>query len=106
MCIPAAQRRVHATVLSLALLAASAVVPCVAQSSSETTAISNKGRTGKHPYVTAGDRTYLIGTQDGNFPDMGDHVPGEMGGLWMPPIKLIDTFQARIAEVGTVRNFR
>ncbi len=99
------KRRVHAVVLSLALLAASAVVPCVAQSSSETTPISNKGRTGRHPYVTAGDRTYLIGTQDGNFPDMGDHVPGEMGGLWMPPIKLIDAFQARIADVGTSEEF-
>jgi len=99
------KRRVHAVVLSLALLAASAVVPCVAQSSSETTPISNKGRTGRHPYVTAGDRTYLIGTQDGNFPDMGDHVPGEMGGLWMPPIKLIDAFQARIADVGTREEF-
>ena len=63
--------------------------------------ISNQGRTKQQPYVTAGDRTYLIGTQDGNFPDMGQHVPGEMGGLWLPPIKLIDGFQARIAEVGT-----
>jgi glycogen debranching enzyme len=63
--------------------------------------ISNQGRTKQQPYVTAGDRTYLIGTQDGNFPDMGHHIPGEMGGLWLPPIKLIDGFQARIAEVGT-----
>src|SRR5450631_353954 len=63
--------------------------------------ISNEGRTKQQPYVTAGDRTYLIGTQDGNFPDMGKHVPGEMGGLWLPPIKLIDGFQARIAEIGT-----
>jgi glycogen debranching enzyme len=62
--------------------------------------ISNQGRTQRQPYVTAGDRTYLIGTQDGNFPDMGHHVPGEMGGLWLPPIKLIDAFQARIAEAG------
>jgi len=65
--------------------------------------ISNQGRTKQQPYVTAGDRTYLIGTQDGQFPDMGHHVPGEMGGLWLPPIKLIDGFQARIAEVGTDR---
>ena len=65
--------------------------------------ISNEGRTRRQPYVTAGDRTYLIGTQDGNFPDMGQHIPGEMGGLWLPPIKLIDGFQARIAEVGTER---
>lgn len=63
--------------------------------------ISNHGRTGHQPYVTAGDRTYLIGTQDGNFPDMGQHVPGEMGGLWLPPIKLIDGFQARITDAGT-----
>jgi len=63
--------------------------------------ISNQGRTKQQAYVTAGDRTYLIGTQDGQFPDMGHHIPGEMGGLWLPPIKLIDGFQARIAEVGT-----
>jgi glycogen debranching enzyme len=63
--------------------------------------ISNQGQNKQQPYVTAGDRAYLIGTQDGNFPDMGHHIPGEMGGLWLPPIKLIDGFQARIAEVGT-----
>jgi len=63
--------------------------------------ISNQGQNEGQPYVTAGDRAYLIGTQDGNFPDMGQHTPGEMGGLWLPPIKLIDGFQARIAEVGT-----
>ena len=63
--------------------------------------ISNQGRTRRQAYVTAGDRTYLIGTQDGNFPDMGQHVPGEMAGLWLPPIKLIDGFEARLAEPGT-----
>jgi len=51
--------------------------------------ISNHGANEDQPYVTAGDRTYLIGTQDGNFPDMGEHVPGEMGGLWLHPIKLL-----------------
>jgi glycogen debranching enzyme len=63
--------------------------------------ISNQGRTEHQPYVTAGDRAFLIGTQDGNFPDMGQHVPGEMGGLWLPPIKLIDGFRARIADLQT-----
>jgi glycogen debranching enzyme len=63
--------------------------------------ISNQGRNKQQPYVTAGDRTYLIGTQDGNFPDMGHHVAGEMAGLWLPPIKLIDGFQARITELST-----
>jgi glycogen debranching enzyme len=63
--------------------------------------ISNHGRTQGQPYVTAGDRTYLIGTQDGNFPDMGQHVPGEMGGLWLHPIKLIDGFWATVTDVAT-----
>lgn len=62
--------------------------------------IGNGGHNEHQPYVTAGDRTYLIGTQDGNFPDMGDHVPGEMGGLWLHPIKLIDGFSATVTDVG------
>jgi len=107
---------VLAALLGLVLTAAFAVEPRAAQVSPDATlpslvtndyavhilaGISNQGRTQQQPYVTAGDRTYLIGTQDGNFPDMGQHTPGEMGGLWLPPIKLIDGFQARIAEVGT-----
>jgi hypothetical protein len=63
--------------------------------------VSNRGQHQREPYVTAGDRTYLIGTQDGNFPDMGDHVPGEMGGLWLHPIKLIDGFRASVTDVAT-----
>jgi glycogen debranching enzyme len=60
--------------------------------------VSNHARTPHRPYVTAGDRAYLIGLQDGSFPEMGDHVPGEMGGLWLHPIKLIDGFQASLTE--------
>jgi len=60
--------------------------------------ISNQGHNGGEPYVTAGDRAYLIGTQDGDFPDLGDHVPGEMGGLWVHPIKLIDGFWATVSD--------
>jgi len=63
--------------------------------------IRNRGANKREPYVTAGDRTYLIGTQDGNFPDMGDHVPGEMGGLWLHPIKLLDGFWATVTDLAT-----
>src|SRR6267143_377733 len=65
--------------------------------------LSNHGEHKGQPYVTAGDRAYLIGTQDGNFPDMGDHVRGEMGGLWLPPIKLIDGFWATVTDSATAR---
>lgn len=50
------------------------------------------------PFVTAGDRVYLIGHQDGKFPDLGWHVAGEMGGIWLHPIKLMDGFTASIVS--------
>ena len=46
------------------------------------------------PYVTAGDRTYMVGHQDGSFPEIGWHIKGEMGGIWNHPIKLMDGFDA------------
>lgn len=48
------------------------------------------------PYVTAGDRVYMVGHQNGTFPDIGWHVTGEMGGIWDHPIKLMDGFTASV----------
>ncbi len=61
-----------------------------------------KGRTEyiNSPFVTAGDRVYLVGHQDGSFPDLGWHITGEMGGIWDHPIKLMDGFTAEIASDG------
>jgi hypothetical protein len=66
--------------------------------------LSNQGRTAGQPYVTAGTRAYVIGTQDGNFPDLGEHLPGEMGGAWLHPIKLVDGFRASVVEPATGRD--
>ena len=88
------------TQLSL-LLAATTALPLQAQGDSAApvmAGLSSHGRTGSKPYVTAGTRTYLIGTQDGNFPDLGEHLPGEMGGVWLHPIKLIDGFRATVSD--------
>jgi hypothetical protein len=41
-------------------------------------------------YAVAGDRAYELGTEDGRYPAMGFHTRGEMGGIWTPPIKLLD----------------
>lgn len=57
------------------------------------------------PFVTAGDRVYLIGHQDGSFPDLGWHVDGEMGGIWDHPVKLMDGFYAGITIQGTNQSF-
>ncbi len=52
------------------------------------------------PFVTAGDRLYMVGHQDGSFPDLGWHVTGEMGGIWDHPIKLMDGFTASVTKAG------
>lgn len=48
------------------------------------------------PYVTAGNRVYMVGHQDGTFPELGWHIKGEMGGIWNHPIKLMDGFDVDI----------
>jgi hypothetical protein len=66
------------------------------QEVSRQTFIEGKPQYLTSPFVTAGDRVYLIGHQDGSFPDLGWHVTGEMGGIWDHPIKLMDGFVASI----------
>ena len=41
-------------------------------------------------YVVTGPRAYVVGTQAGRYPAMGFHTRGEMGGVWAPPLKLLD----------------
>ncbi|NKI31517.1 glycogen debranching protein [Croceivirga thetidis] len=61
-----------------------------------TPSIAGKKNYLESPYVTAGDRVYMVGHQDGTFPDMGWHIKGEMGGIWNHPIKLMDGFDVNI----------
>ncbi|MEQ8239267.1 MAG: glycogen debranching protein [Cyclobacteriaceae bacterium] len=50
------------------------------------------------PYVTAGNRVYTVGHQNGSFPDLGWHVSGEMGGVWNHPIKLLDGYMLSVEQ--------
>ena len=59
---------------------------------SEAPSISGKEAYLNTPFVTAGDRVYMVGHQDGSFPELGWHIKGEMGGVWNHPIKLMDGF--------------
>ena len=65
------------------------------------TSIDGKREFLASPFVAAGDRVYLLGHQDGSFPDLGWHIDGEMGGIWDHPIKLMDGFSANIQITGT-----
>lgn len=41
------------------------------------------------PFAAGGGRAWLIGAQDGGFPPLGEHDPGWMGGLWVPPVQAL-----------------
>ncbi|HEX2248872.1 MAG TPA: hypothetical protein VHH32_00905 [Gemmatimonadales bacterium] len=100
----AAGRAVRRSILlsfCLALATPHALLSQSDASESHRNGISNEGKNQRDPYVTAGDRAYLIGTQDGDFPDLGGHVPGEMAGLWIHPIKIIDGFWMKLTDVET-----
>jgi hypothetical protein len=53
-------------------------------------------------YALCGTRLYSVATLAGGFPDRGQHQPQEMGGIWAPPLKLLDGYwlglQARARE--------
>ncbi|MEO0896274.1 MAG: glycogen debranching protein [Bacteroidota bacterium] len=59
---------------------------------------SKEGSEGNSPFVTAGDRVYMVGDQDGRFSPIGWHIKDEMGGIWNHPIKLMDGFSIRLLE--------
>lgn len=49
-------------------------------------------------YATLGPMSYVIGCQDGTFPDFGHLIPNEMGGVWVPPIKILDGYWLKISD--------
>src|SRR5215218_5136694 len=65
-------------------------VPAAAQDTSGSPTLSVGERLDDRRYVTMGTRAYEVGTEEGRFPAMGFHTRGEMGGIWSPPIKLLD----------------
>jgi hypothetical protein len=48
--------------------------------------------------LVVGDRAYSMSTADSLFPAAGWHIRGEMGGVWSPPIKLVDGIWFRLAD--------
>src|SRR5919205_3926888 len=75
-------RRTLIAAIALVLLAASA-----AQAAPE---LSVSSRLQDRRYIASSERAYAIGFEDGRFYANGWHITGEMGGVWTPPLKLVD----------------
>jgi hypothetical protein len=52
--------------------------------------LSTTNRLDDRRYVETGTRGYVVGSEAGRFPASGWHIRGEMGGVWTPPLKLLD----------------
>jgi hypothetical protein len=80
-------------VLSMSIWSqASAATPAVAQAGSGSGAseLSVTSRLQDRREAASGTRAYSVGFEDGRFYANGWHITGEMGGVWTPPLKLVD----------------
>ena len=74
----------------IALILLSVAIPAAAQTVPVSPTLSVSDRLDDRRFVTTGTRAYEVGTEAGRYPAMGFHTRGEMGGVWSPPIKLLD----------------
>lgn len=72
------------------LLIAVGLALCCAPTATAAPELSTSDRLDDRRYAALGTRAYTVGTQDGRWPAMGFHIRGEMGGIWTPPLKLLD----------------
>jgi hypothetical protein len=52
--------------------------------------ISATSQLSERRFVAAGTDAYVVGVEDGTFPPIGWHTTGQMGGVFAPPVKLLD----------------
>ncbi|HEX6551880.1 MAG TPA: hypothetical protein VF026_03895, partial [Ktedonobacteraceae bacterium] len=74
----------------LAVPASAAQAGPAVRSAAASPTLSVSSNLANRRYAAAGDRAYDLGSEDGRYPAMGFHTRGEMGGIWTPPLKLLD----------------
>ncbi|MGI6242621.1 MAG: hypothetical protein ACOYJK_03665 [Prevotella sp.] len=89
-------RKVFTALLLIACMPLSAASFSMKESLTNEKHLEGKSSNAHYLYVTASPHLYSIGSQDGQFPAAGWHIEGEMGGIWMHPVKLFDGFSFSI----------
>ena len=64
--------------------------PVVDPSIARSPELSETSRLSDRRFVVTGDRAWALGAADGSYPAAGFHTRGEMGGYWLPNLKLLD----------------
>lgn len=49
-------------------------------------------------FFLSGEKMYEIGAMSGDFPAIGWHIKGEMGGVWAHPMKVLDGFYFEVED--------
>jgi glycogen debranching enzyme len=49
-------------------------------------------------FFLSGNKMYEIGAMSGDFPSIGWHIDGEMGGVWAHPMKVLDGFYLEVKD--------
>ena len=75
---------------ALSLPASAAPAPLVDRDLARSPELSETTRLADRRFVVTGDRAWALGTADGRYPASGFHTRGEMGGFWLPNVKLLD----------------
>ena len=81
------RNRIAVSLVATFALAGALVAPPLALAAPE---LSTSDRLADRRYVAASERAQVEGFQDGRFYANGWHITGEMGGVWSPPLKLVD----------------
>ena len=81
--------RVCRLVQAATVALATALIACTAAQAA-TPELSVSSRLQDRREVASGQRSYAVGFEDGRFYANGWHITGEMGGVWTPPLKLLD----------------
>ena len=66
------------------------VLVCAGAARAATPELSTRNRLADRREVAAGERAFALGFADGRYHAHGWHITGEMGGVWTPPMKLLD----------------
>ena len=75
---------------ALTVPASAAPAPVVDRDLARSPELSETRRLADRRFVVTGDRAWALGSADGRYPASGFHTRGEMGGFWLPNLKLLD----------------
>ena len=75
---------------ALTVPASAAPAPVVDRHLARSPELTETKRLTDRRIVLTGDRAWALGTADGRYPASGFHTRGEMGGFWLPNLKLLD----------------